>query len=461
MKAFLGYELPREKFVVVEHHLAHAATAYYFSGHSTMTVVTADGAGEYQSTVVWSVRDGEFEKVLELHVRDGSLGIFYEGVSYCIGFTEYAEGPGKAMGLAPYGKPNERYRKVMESLLKVYDEGADRPFELAPAKLLEGYYIPYLEKAGCCIFWNPRERPMNEEAADLAYELQRRFEEAYLTLSMWAKKHVGSPYLGLSGGVALNGKGNMVIHYSKIFSDVFIFPGANDAGISIGAAAWAYEHVLGKKMKNVRIRSAYWGFPYGEEEVRSALKLAKDLGFKVEEVGDAAVLAEDLVKGKFYAIYQGRAEFGPRALGHRSLVADPRKREHWERMNEVKGREWWRPLAPSLLLEDADYFFKDPVEAPFMILMLKYKDENKCREVPATCHVDMTARPQTVTREIDAQWYGLIKEFKRLTGIGLIMNTSFNMGGEPLVETPVQAVLSYAFMFGLSGLWLEGYLITK
>ena len=166
-----------------------------------------------------------------------------------------------------------------------------------------------------------------------------------------------------------------------------------------------------------------------------------------------------MVKGHVVAWYQGRAELGPRALGNRSIIADPRRREMWSIVNKIKGREWWRPLAPSLLEEDAGKYFIDPVAHQFMILMFKYRDD-MCEAVPAVCHVDQTARPQTVSRDENKTWYELIKAFKDETGEGIILNTSFNLAGEPLVETPVDAIKSYA-LGGLKAIYLQGWLIQK
>jgi len=183
--------------------------------------------------------------------------------------------------------------------------------------------------------------------------------------------------------------------------------------------------------------------------------------FKAQYIGDDVNAVTDVVaKGQIVTWYQGRAELGPRALGNRSIIADPTKKEYWKLVNDIKGREWWRPLAPSLLLEDADEYFKDPTKHEFMILMMRYKDEDVCRRVPVTCHVDLTARPQTVTPEQNRNWYNLIKAFKDIKGEGLVMNTSFNLAGEPLVETPQDAIKSFA-LGGFDALYLQGYLISK
>jgi carbamoyltransferase len=298
---------------------------------------------------------------------------------------------------------------------------------------------------------------LHPDAIDLAWAVQSVTEETMLHLARWARENVGEDKLGLAGGVALNAKANMAIHYSKTFNDIFIFPAANDAGTPIGAAAWVYEHVLGGKMKRQRLKTVYLGPEYSDEEVRRVVERggwdAKYIGDDVNEVVDL------IVKGFVVAWYQGRAELGPRALGNRSIIADPRRREMWGVVNRIKGREWWRPLAPSLLEEDAGKYFIEPVPHQFMILMYKYKPE-MCEVVPAVCHVDQTARPQTVSKEENKTWYELIKAFKDVTGEGIILNTSFNLAGEPLVETPQDAIKSYA-LGSFKAIYIQGYLIQK
>ena len=239
---------------------------------------------------------------------------------------------------------------------------------------------------------------------------------------------------------------------------MFVFPAANDAGGPIGAAAYVYEHVLGGKMKRQRLKNVYLGPEYDEDLVK---KVVRDSKFKAEYIGEDVNAVADLVaKGQIVTWYQGRAELGPRALGNRSIIADPTRKEYWRLVNDIKGREWWRPLAPSLLDEDKDVYFKDPVSHEFMILMFRYKDEEACKRVPVTCHVDLTARPQTVTKDQNKTWYDLIKAFKDIKGEGLIMNTSFNLAGEPLVETPQEAIRSFAVK-GFDAMYMQGWLIYK
>jgi carbamoyltransferase len=460
----IGEDAPENiKVIPVLHHLAHAASAYYFSGFNNAAVLTVDGSGEFEATVVWRVNNGEFEKVASIPTVYGSLGFLYDEVSVKIGY-EYLEGPGKVMGLAPYGKAN-KYYEGLKSFIR-FDDG-DYPFRfVVPGRWrVKGtdadHRLPYKFITNSIypdsrVPWDPH-GDLHPDAVDLAWAVQAVTEETMLHLAKWAREHTGEDKLALAGGVALNAKANMVIHYSKLFNDIFIFPAANDAGTPIGAAAWVYEHVLGGKMRRGRLRTVYLGPEYGDEEVRRVVERG---GWNAKYIGDDVNPVVDLVvKGNVVAWYQGRAELGPRALGNRSIIADPRRREMWGIVNRIKGREWWRPLAPSLLEEDVGKYFIDPVAHQFMILMFKYRDD-MCEVVPAVCHVDQTARPQTVSRDENKTWYELIKAFKDVTGEGIILNTSFNLAGEPLVETPTDALRSFA-LGGFKAIYLQGWLIRK
>ena len=460
----IGEEVPFDiKIYPVTHHLAHAASAYYFSGFNSATVLTLDGSGEYDASVIWKVKDGNFEPVLSMLASYGSLGHLYDYMTMAISFSGL-EGPGKAMGLAPYGRKSKYYEKLKE-FVKINPDG-DEPFYIADRKILKtknlfkafSLYERIAEKVvGGKIDWDPHGE-MNQDAADAAWAVQKVTEEAVLATAQWAKKHTGEDKVALAGGVALNAKANMELYYARIFNDMFIFPAASDAGTPVGAAAYVYEHILGGKMKRQRLRNVYLGPEYDEDLVK---KVVRDSKFKAEYIGEDVNAVADLVaKGHIITWYQGRAELGPRALGNRSIVADPTRKEYWRLVNDIKGREWWRPLAPSLLDEDKDVYFKDPVSHEFMILMFRYKDEEACKRVPVTCHVDLTARPQTVTRDQNKTWYNLIKAFKDIKGEGLIMNTSFNLAGEPLVETPQDAMRSFALK-GFDAMYMQGWLIYK
>jgi len=266
------------KIIPVPHHLAHAASAYYFSGFNNTVVLTVDGFGEYETTVVWRVRDGEFEKVASIPAVYGPLDLLYEEVSVKVGY-DHLEGPGKVMGLAPYGKASKYYEKL-KSFARFDDK--DYPFRfVVPGRWrvkgkIGDYSEPYRVIAdsvypGGKVPWSPH-GDLHPDAVDLAWAVQAVTEETMLHLAKWAREHTGEDKLALAGGVALNAKANMVIHYAKIFNDIFIFPAANDAGTPIGAAAWVYEHILGGKMRRGRLRTVYLGPEYSDDEVRRVVE---------------------------------------------------------------------------------------------------------------------------------------------------------------------------------------------
>jgi carbamoyltransferase len=462
LKRGFNLTLPRDiKVVAVEHHLAHAASSYYFSCFNSAAILCADGTGETESTVIWKAKNGEFEKVCAIRSDKGSLGQLYEAVTRPSGLGGL-EGPGKAMGLAPYGVvEEERYSKF----LKLLKKQTDLPYEfdtkgksVKVIASIEQFYdelaVPLM--SGLNLAWNPHGE-INKDVANVSACIQKFVEDTIVTTARWTKDQTREQNLCLAGGVALNAKANMLVHYAKIFQDNFFFPAANDTGTTIGAAAWVYEHVMGEKMRNERLRTVYLGPEYSRAEIEKTVRRSK---WKSEEIGqDMGPLVDLVKKGDMIGFYQGRAELGPRALGNRSFVGDPRSPKMWKKVNEIKGREWWRPLAPSILEEDASKYFVDPVFHPFMILMFEFMASARQR-VPAVSHVDGTARPQTVSRQDNALWYDFIKAFKGDTGESILVNTSYNLAGEPLVETPLDALRSFAIS-GLDALYIDGHLIQK
>jgi carbamoyltransferase len=462
----LGATLPADlKIIPVEHHLAHAASAYYFSGFSSSTVLTIDGYGERDSTVVWKVMNGEFEKLASVTVEDGSLGMLYETVSERLHFDALA-GPGKVMGLAPYGKEDKVLGSKFQAIART-DE-ADSPYIFADEfrmksramgvmDITKGYnrIADFLTK-GIDLDWNPKTAP-TESAANLAWHIQQFTEEIVEKTARWAKQQTKENNVALAGGVALNAKASMKLHYAHIYDNMFIFPVANDAGTAVGAAAYAHEHVFGEKMKHGRLDNIYLGSEYDDSMIKETVKRGK---WSAEYLnGNLGKVADLVAKGHIIGVFQGRAEMGPRALGNRSIVADPTQADTWKRVNEMKGREYWRPLAPSLLAEDKDTYFVEPVDHRYMVLMFRMTDEG-AKRTPAVCHVDATSRPQMVARETNPVWYDLIKAFKDRSGEGLVVNTSFNLAGEPLIETPQDAIKSFA-IGGFDDLFLQGWLISK
>ena len=455
-----GASLPADvKIVPVEHHLAHASSAYYFSGMSSALALTVDGSGERDSTVVWRAKGGEFEKVLAMPTWNSSIGLFYEAMSSRIGY-DALEGPGKLMGLAPYGRESKIYARV-RSLVKINEDGGgDSPYTFVHPPIRSGprtlpnQYVSTATQTLEKVSWDTRGE-VSREAADIAWATQKVTEEAMLATARWAKRNVSESRLLLAGGVALNAKSNMELFYSGLFEDIFVFPDANDAGGPIGAAAYVYAHTLSGKMAHGRLTNVYLGPEYSEEEVASTVRDSK---WSAERLGDSMdEVARLVAKGKVVTVFKGRSELGPRALGDRSIVADPTKKETWRLVNAIKGREWWRPLAPSLL--DAQRYFVQARPHEFMVMMYRLL-EGASERVPAVAHVDGTARPQTVDGKDNAAWYDLIRSFGELSGEPLVVNTSFNLAGEPLVETPREALRSFA-VGGFDALYLDGYLIMK
>ena len=448
--------------VPVAHHLAHAASAHYFSGFSSSSVLTADGLGEVASTVVWKAKNGEFEAISSVNAWEGSLGILYERVCQALGF-DFLSGPGKVMGLAPYGRNMEKLSTRFDQIIRfnVLDGpyAFSRRFGFASGRHTWGPMYARLIKfltSGFDLSWNPR-RELEPNPSALALAAQHFIENAMLRTAEWTKAQTGSDKLLLAGGVALNAKANMKLHYSKLFSDIFVFPAAADQGACVGAAAYVYEHTCGGKMSHGRLARIDFGPQYDDDSVKSTVREAK---YPAEFVGDDFTrIAELLAKGKVVGWFQGRSEFGPRALGNRSLIADPRRKDNWSKLNVIKGRESWRPVCPSLLSSDKDDYFEDPVDHEFMVMMFRMKADARER-VPAVCHVDSTSRPQTVERNANPTWYDLIRSFKEATGEGMLINTSFNLAGEPLVRTPEQALRDFA-IGGLDALYLQGHLIEK
>jgi carbamoyltransferase len=445
------------RVIPVRHHLAHAASAYYFSGFDSAASIVVDGQGETDSTTAWSVKRGSFENVFGQSWNSLSMGYLYEYVSKYLGFSRL-EGPGKVMGLAPYGRDNAKMMKRLKSAVA----GSNGLYQVKKSLLqplqdqMYDGIAEYVTDSKTPIMHEAGSRKLNQTACDYAHTMQSFFENLLLGVAERIKSETGQKNLVLSGGSALNAKANMELHYSKIFGNISVFPAANDSGGPIGAAAYAYSE-LGGVISHGRLSSVYLGDSYSEDEVKASVIKSK---LKSEKVGDdiSGVLSA-IEKGMVVGFYNGRSELGPRALGNRSIVADPRNRGTWDKVNTIKGREWWRPLAPSLLENSMKKYFVDPVRHEFMVMMFhttKSAEEN----APAINHVDMTARPQTVSAKLNPLWYKLIKGFESDTGEGIVVNTSFNNAGEPLVETPTQALRSFASS-GLDMLYLQGWLVTK
>lgn len=433
------------KFKFTEHHIAHLASAYYCSGFERAALLSIDNAGENVTTVLGEGVNGAIGKLKESY-NPHSAGAFYSAFTQYLGF-EPDDAEYKVMGLAPYGKP----RYDVDDLLKTSD-GTIR----VDARIFGSQYLysEYVDKR----FGPHRKRgeKIDDRFADVAYAIQKRLERVSEELAKYIVDKTGNKALGVSGGVGLNTKMNGNLLKSGIVEDIFVQPAANDAGTSVGAALYQYQQ-MGYKVK-FKMEHAYYGPEFSDEYVENWLRISK---LRYESLGDISGTVGELVsKGKIVGWFQGRMEFGPRALGNRSILADPRDPGMKDRINEyVKFREEFRPFCPSLLDEAKEEYLQNAHDSPFMILTFDVPRE-KQKEIPAVVHVDGTARPQTVKKEINPKFYRLIKAFEEVTSVPVVLNTSFNVAGEPIVCRPEEALRTFSSC-GLDYLAIGNFLIEK
>lgn len=471
----------RSRTTLIRHHLAHAASAFYPSPFQRAAILVVDGAGsliddkgvETLTTAVgdgveitelskvygtnWSTDGLSRYRVYQAGDSDNSLGFMYKAVSRAIGFSLYEEGDwylsedGKTMGLAPYG--TDRYCAEFRRYRNLLPDGR---FEL---HLKNGGLLDFIAHALDGLAGEERFR----RGADLAYAGQDLLEETVLHAARQLHADTGLTELCLAGGVALNCVANGRVLRETPFENVFVQPAAGDNGCAVGCAYYGH-HVLGGQPRDRGPssvqrpqRHAYLGRPYSDAEVVAALDAA---GLPYRRIDrPARVAAELLARSCLLGWFTGGSEFGPRALGHRSILADPRRAEMKDILNaKVKHRESFRPFAPAVLAERVSEYFELTIESPYMLLVAPVRAE-KQSVVPAIVHVDGTARVQTVTRAENGRYRELVEWFDRLTGVPVILNTSFNDRGEPIVETPQQA-LAFFGTSQLDYLVVEDYLVA-
>jgi len=481
-------DVAHEKVLFVEHHLSHAASAFFCSPYEESAVLTVDGVGEWTSATLGVGRatwDASGTNSLELFQEarfPHSLGLFYSAFTAWLGF-EVNDGEYKVMGMAPYGRPEH-----LDKVRKVLELGDDGSFWLnmdyfSFHRSMENTFSPKFES----LFGEPRQRESdfythttgvpqgaspsaieaNQHYADIAASVQRTTEDVIINIAQYLYKRTGSKRLCMAGGVAYNSVANGRLLRETPFQELYIQPAAGDSGGALGAALYAY-HVLMGKPRTFVMQHAYWGKGYSEAEIKAALDAR---GVSYEYVGDDDKLAElcasELAAGRVLGWYQGRFEWGPRALGNRSIIADPRREEMKEVVNtKIKFREPFRPFAPSILAEGADDYFdlrngreawpKDP--ARFMLAVMPVA-EDKQPKIPAVSHLG-TGRLQTVHPDTNPRYYKLIKNFEGITGVPVILNTSFNLRGEPIVTTPDNAMNTF-FASGLDTLVLGSFIVRK
>jgi len=438
----------------VGHHLSHIAGSFFVSSYERAALLSIDGSGEWSTTWLGHTDGTSFDCISESFFPN-SLGSFYESATEFCGFRpNYDEG--KTMGLAPFGDP-ERFYAQMSRLVDVDDLGR---------LSVDGSYFAYQNWGNrrCGpkyieAFGRPRGRhdEIEKHHEDVAAAAQKVLEERVLEMCRVIEGRTDADYLVIAGGVALNSVMNGRILRETRFKDLYVMPAAGDNGTSIGAAYYVYNHVLGQS-KRYHHLDPYLGPSYCPEVIEALLKECK---LPYERSADVCVDTARLLKdGEIVGWFQGRMEIGPRALGNRSILCDPTLQQMKDKINaDVKHREAYRPFAPSALADRASEFFDIDVEAPFMLKVCPVRPEKR-DVLPAITHVDGSARLQTVRRETNERYYRLIEEFGKLSGVPVVLNTSFNIMGEPIVESPVQAIRCF-FSTGIDVLVLGDFIIRK
>ncbi len=468
----------QEKVLFVEHHMAHAASAFFCSPFENAAVLTVDGVGEYATATMGTASSSPCSIRLTREMRfPDSLGLLYSTFTAFLGF-EVNEGEYKVMGMAPFGEP--RYLPELHRMARLHDDGSlslDPAFFAFQYSSERSYTRRFLD-----VFGPPRDpnlefvtgradtgdaseelKRRNQHYADVAASIQRFTEEALLKMASYLHRTTGAQDCCLAGGVALNSVANAHILRSAGFRRVFIQPAAGDAGCALGAAQYAWHVLLGKPRSFV-MEHAYWGRAYDDDAIVSALA-----GTGAQRLANEGELTEravqDLLAGKVIGWFQGRFEWGPRALGNRSILADPRRNDMKRIVNhKIKFREPFRPFAPVVpetcmsALFDSSSDLREQYPARFMLLVVPWKDDVGQR-VPAVNHFG-TGRLQALRREWNPRYHSLLDSFGQATGLPVLMNTSFNVRGEPIVGSPQDALRTF-LRSGLDVLFLGDYRLAK
>ncbi len=466
----------RPKFHRIEHHQAHLASSFYCSPFERATLLSADGLGDFASTM-WGVGSGSHMKIEGAIAFPHSLGLFYSAVTQYLGFLKFGD-EYKVMGLAAYGRPEqlESFRDIVRfgnglrgngfklglayfshhrtgpemswaeadktpTLGKLFSEGMEK--RLGPARAAD--------------------QTLEQRHRNLAASLQTRLEEVYLGMLKKLAERTRLKAVCLAGGVAFNCVANGKIFDATPFEQIYVQPAAGDGGLSVGAAFFVWHQILGKPRSFV-MDHAYWGPEYSLEEIRRSIDSSglAQKGCAITELKDGELArraAAIIAAGKILGWFQGRVEWGPRALGNRSIVADPRRPEMKEILNRrIKHREIFRPFAPSILAEATAEYFEKSHPSPFMTLAYAVRPEKR-EKIPAPIHVDGTGRLQTVTREANPRYHALISAFRDLTGVPVVLNTSFN-DNEPIVCSPKEAIDCFQ-RTQMDALVLGDFLVTR
>ena len=411
-------QLPPEKIRVMNHHLAHACAAFYSSGYESSAVLIVDGRGSDKETQTLFMADASGIRLVASTDTIG-IGLLYAAVTQAIGFKLLQEG--KTMGLAPFGaevaEPVFQFERRFNGIVTDYSHVC-----------VDGSYALQMSHRKLDTF---------EDQARAAFDVQQECEAAMLYLAAWAKEVTGAENLCISGGVALNSVANYKILQSGLFKDVFINPAASDTGIPLGAALHGYHHILGAK-KDYKTITAFVGPSYGREQVEAAI--AAFSGYEIIRKNAVDHMVRMLADNRIVSCHYGRSEMGPRALGNRSIMMSPLKAENKDTLNaRVKHREAFRPFAPVTREETVSDYFDIDRPCPYMLFVPTVR-KDKSHIIPAVTHVDGTGRLQTVNRQENPLFYRIIEAFGEITGVPVMLNTSFNDNNQPIVESPEDAI---------------------
>src|SRR5215471_8006969 len=462
----------RAKFHRVEHHVAHLASAFYCSPFEQAALLSADGLGDFASSM-WGAGFGRRMNFHGSVAFPHSLGLYYSAVTQYLGFLKFGD-EYKVMGLGAYGEPEflPQFREIVHSNgtrfhlgLEYFTHHRTGPqmswAEADRTPVLGRMYSDEMPRRLGPV--RAPEAPIEQRHKNLACSLQARLEEVYLGMLRRLRQETGMKSVCLAGGVAFNCVANGKIPAATGFENVYVHPAAGDAGLAVGAAQFVWHQVLGNR-RGFLMEHAYWGPEFSPEEIRRAIDSSPlaGAGCSISELGEDQLMpktAAIIAAGKILGWFQGRAEWGPRALGNRSIVADPRRAEMKEILNRrIKHREIFRPFAPSVLAEKTGEWFEKSYPSPFMNLAYSVHP-GKRDKIPAPTHIDGTGRLQTVTREANPRYHALISQFERQTGVPVVLNTSFN-DNEPIVCRPEEALDCFVRTH-MDALVLGNFLITR
>lgn len=488
VRSILTKELKKinpKKILFVPHHISHAASAFYASGFEKSAVLTMDGVGEWTTTAYGLGKGNKLAIFKEMRFPN-SLGLLYSVFTAFLGF-EVNDGEYKVMGMAPYGKP--KYLSKVKKLTHVFPDGSfemnmkyfsyHRSFSKSySSEFVKLFGKPrekdlhfFTKKSGYPSYFGKKTKDyeklckLNQHYADIAASIQLFTEEIILKLAQTVRQKTNQENLCIAGGVGLNSVANGRLLREGPFKKIFVQPASGDDGGALGAALYVYHNILGKKKRKFVQLHSYFGKRYSKKEIEDFLKKKKIAYKKFNLQKMVPFLAQEISKGKVIGLFSGRAEWGPRALGSRSILADPRSAEMKDIVNtKIKFREPYRPFAPVVLEEKAsEYFELDNLNhqdlTRFMLGVFPVKKDKK-KIIPAVTHADGSARLQIIGRKQNPLYYDLIKEFGKKTGVYVLMNTSFNLKGEPIVNSPQEAFNTFKTS-GLEYLVLENFVVAK